>query len=156
MDIRNAVFGSLLALAVLVVAAVDVERFEIPDLANLTILLLGLAWQAWDLNSDEIFAALLRGVAAAALLLGVRGIYRQVRKVEGLGLGDVKLAAAGAIWLSWADMWLALCIAVLGALMVVGGRRLVLREAIGHDTALPFGAFLAPAIWCAWVAGSGP
>jgi leader peptidase (prepilin peptidase)/N-methyltransferase len=150
LDRRDAFFGSLLAVAALVVAAVDVERFEIPDLANVLILLAGLTWQVWG-HVDDMVAALLRCAVAAGLLLLVRGFYRRWRQVEGLGLGDVKLAGAGAVWLDWSQMWFALAVAAGGAALLVLGRRLGLKEPILHDTALPFGAFLAPAIWIAWI-----
>jgi leader peptidase (prepilin peptidase)/N-methyltransferase len=148
LDRRDASFGSLLGVTALVVAAVDVERFEIPDLANVLILLAGLAWQG---HIDDMVAALLRCALAAGLLLLVRGFYRRWRQVEGLGLGDIKLAGAGAVWLDWSQMWFALAVAAGGAALLVLGRRLVLKEPILHDTALPFGAFLAPAIWIAWI-----
>jgi leader peptidase (prepilin peptidase)/N-methyltransferase len=147
----DAVCGSALAVVVLVIAAVDVQRFEIPDLANLTMALLGIAWEARGWNTDAVMMAVLRSTAAAAIFLFVRESYRRLRQIEGLGLGDVKLAAAGAIWLSWSEMWAALLVAVGGAALVVVGRRVALRESIAHNTALPFGAFLAPAIWIVWM-----
>jgi leader peptidase (prepilin peptidase) / N-methyltransferase len=150
-DHYNALFGALLATAVLMVAIVDIDRFEIPDLANIAILLTGLTWHAWANGIEDVCTALVRSVAAAALLLLVRKLYRYWRDIEGLGLGDVKLAAAGAVWLDWSQMWFALLIAVIGAALLIAGRRLLLKEPVAHDTALPFGAFLAPAIWIAWI-----
>lgn len=151
LDHRDAIFGGLLAVLVLIVAAVDVDHFEIPDLANLSILLSGLTWQVWGFDFDDLGTALIRCLFAAGLLLFVRAIYRGWRKVEGLGLGDVKLAAAGAAWLDWPQMWFALAVAVGGAALMIVGRRVLSKQPILHDTAVPFGAFLAPAIWVAWV-----
>jgi len=147
----DSVFGGLLAVTVLYIAAVDVGRFEIPDVANIVIFILGLLWNTWALTAEDAGIALLRGVAAAALLLVVRTLYRRWRNIEGLGLGDVKLAAAGAIWLTTVQMWFALSIAVGGAVFLIIARRLLFKEEFARETAIPFGAFLAPAIWVAWI-----
>ena len=53
-----------------------------------------------------------------ALLYGFRAGYRALRGTEGLGLGDVKLAAVAGVWLGWADLPMAVNIAALSALAV--------------------------------------
>jgi leader peptidase (prepilin peptidase) / N-methyltransferase len=147
----DAMFGAFLAFAVLFVAATDLARFEIPDLANCAIFLLGLGWVVSSgLYSDAILDALLRAAVAAAVLETVRLLYRRLRGIEGLGMGDVKLAAAGAPWLPWSHLQVALLIAVCAALLVVTGRALIARNALHMRLVLPFGAFLAPAVWVVW------
>jgi leader peptidase (prepilin peptidase) / N-methyltransferase len=156
LDRLDAVFGAALAAAVLWVAAVDLDRFEIPDTGVGAIVAFGLGWIYVTVEPDiERFAdGFLRSLAAAGFLYAVRTAYRMLRGVEGLGLGDVKLAAAGALWLSWSAMPIALLIAVGAALMVVVGRGIVLRQRIDLQASLPLGAFLAPAIWVAWFASA--
>jgi leader peptidase (prepilin peptidase) / N-methyltransferase len=147
----DAMFGTFLALAVLFVAATDLARFEIPDLANCAIFLLGIGWVVSSgLYSHAILDALLRAAVAAAVLETVRILYWRLRGIEGLGMGDVKLAAAGAPWLPWSHLQVALLIAVCAALLVVAGRALIARDGLNVRLALPFGAFLAPAVWVVW------
>jgi prepilin signal peptidase PulO-like enzyme (type II secretory pathway) len=149
----DAIFGTFLALLVLFVAATDLARFEIPDLANCAIFLLGIGWVVSSgFYSDTILDAVLRAIVAAAVLEIVRILYRQLRGIEGLGMGDVKLAAASAPWLPWSHLQLALLIAVCAALLMVGGRALIARDGLHMRLALPFGAFLAPAVWVVWFA----
>jgi leader peptidase (prepilin peptidase)/N-methyltransferase len=147
----DALFGTFLALSVLFIAATDLARFEIPDLANCVIFLLGIGWiVSTRFYSDSILDAVFRAAVAAAVLETVRIIYRQLRGIEGLGMGDVKLAAAGAPWLQWSQLHVALLIAVCAALLVVAGRALIARDRLRMRLALPFGAFLAPAVWVVW------
>ena len=154
LDLSDAVFGALLAAIVLFVAAVDVERFEIPELANLAIFALGLAWtmNAFGFDAYNLFQTLLRAAVVGGFLLAVRIGYRLLRQSEGLGLGDVKLAGAGATWLFWSNITLALLVAAGAAIMLVVVKSLLKREKVEATTAIPFGAFLAPAIWAAWFA----
>jgi len=154
LDLSDAVFGTLLAAIVLFVAAVDVERFEIPELANLAIFVLGLAWtmNAFGFDAYNLFQTVLRAAVVGGFLLAVRIGYRLLRHSEGLGLGDVKLAGAGATWLFLSNITLALLVAAGAAIMLVVVKSLLKREKVEATTAIPFGAFLAPAIWAAWFA----
>jgi leader peptidase (prepilin peptidase)/N-methyltransferase len=156
LDPVDAVFGTILAAAALFVAAVDLDRFEIPDIASFAIFALGLAWtQAWGFDAEAGADALLRSVLVVGFLFTIRAGYRTLRNLEGLGLGDVKLAGAGAAWLSWPHIAAALLIAVGAAIVVIIGRSIALREQIKAHAAVPFGTFLAPAIWIAWFAQVG-
>ena len=70
----------------------------------------------------------------------------------GLGLGDVKLAAVAGAWLDWFTIVAVIEVAALAALAAYTVLRYVLRRPIVATTPLPFGLFLAPAIWAGWLA----
>src|SRR5262249_4774406 len=110
----DAIFSASLAAVALIVAIADLDRFEIPDVASCLMFVLGLGWVLSSSDADywAILDAALRSGVAAGVLYSVRAAYHRIRGFEGLGLGDVKLAAAGAPWLSWAFLPLALLIAV--------------------------------------------
>ena len=152
LNVTDAVFGAILVAATLFVATADLDRFEIPDLANLAILICGLAWTAvtWGFDLEILAQTVIRCIAAAGLLLAVRVCYRAIRSFDGLGLGDVKLAGAGASWLSWSHVATALLLAVIAAIGVVLARSAFTRQRVEAQTAVPLGAFLAPAIWIVW------
>jgi leader peptidase (prepilin peptidase) / N-methyltransferase len=153
LDLVDATFGILLAGTALFVAIVDIDRFEIPDLASFAIFALGIAWtQVSGVNIAALTQCVLRSVLVAGFLFAIRGAYRWVRGLEGLGLGDVKLAGAGAAWLSFPYMAVAVLIAVGAAVAAIVGRGVVTGERVKANSAVPFGTFLAPAIWMAWFA----
>jgi leader peptidase (prepilin peptidase)/N-methyltransferase len=148
-------FAALLAALAILIAAVDLEHFIIPDSANIAIAVLGLVLViveappgalAWDLLD-----AVARAAAAGGVLLALRYFYGRRSGVEGLGLGDVKLAAAGATFLSWPSLPVALLIAAFGGLIAVAAQALSRRKMPSRRAELPFGAFLAPAIWLAFL-----
>ncbi len=165
-----AVFAGLSAWVVVA----DLRTFEIPDEANVALLVAGLAWAAFvappsDLPltpalvfgtaaatpawAGPVFGAidgLARGAIAAGTLLAVRNFYRRARGIEGLGFGDIKLAGALAPWLVWPDLPTALFVAVLVALLVTVVASLAARRRLDGAAWIPLGAFLAPAAWFVW------
>jgi leader peptidase (prepilin peptidase) / N-methyltransferase len=152
-DSRGA-WGAGLAALMVVIAAIDARRFIIPDELTAAAIVLGLVYAA--VEEPEIWAqalawSALRGVVPALAFLGVRAGYSRWRGREGIGLGDVKLAGVAGVWLDWSTIPIAIEIAALSAL----GAYLVLhfysRRAVRRTTRLPFGLFLAPAIWISWL-----
>jgi leader peptidase (prepilin peptidase)/N-methyltransferase len=146
--------GAGLACLMIAIAAVDARRFIIPDELTAAALALGLADAAIrhpDGIGEALALAALRGGIVAAAFFGLWAVYRRLRGREGIGLGDVKLAGVAGVWLDWPSIPIAVEIAALAALAVCLVRWLALGRAISTTTRLPFGAFLAPAIWIAWL-----
>ncbi len=148
-------FAASLAVIAIFIAAVDLEHLVIPDAANLALVVLGLALTFTEAGPEgyglAFIDALARGITAGGALLVLRQIYLWRAGVEGLGLGDAKLAAAGGIFLGWPTLPIALLIAAVGGLLAVGSRGLAKRQKPDRRAEIPFGAFLAPAIWLAFV-----
>jgi leader peptidase (prepilin peptidase)/N-methyltransferase len=85
-------------------------------------------------------------------LLALMAGYRWWRGRDGLGLGDVKLAAVAGAWLGFVTLFAVVELAALAAIgsYVVAGA--ILRRPLKGTAFLPFGLFLAPAIWLGWLA----
>jgi leader peptidase (prepilin peptidase)/N-methyltransferase len=150
--------GAALALDVIAIAAIDARRFIIPDELTLAALVLGIAnagldaWpEGWSAVFSSIGAALLRGAVLAGCFFALRALYARLRRREGIGLGDVKLAGAGGVWLAWSTIPVAIEIAALAALAVYVVRQLAGGRVMSATARMPFGLFLAPAIWLGWL-----
>ena len=91
-----------------------------------------------------------RGGTAFALVL-LRWCYTWLRGREGLGFGDVKLAAAVGAWLPLASIPFCFALATCSALVTIMLARLR-GESIDATAKLPFGAFLCPALWLVFYA----
>jgi leader peptidase (prepilin peptidase)/N-methyltransferase len=152
-DMRGAI-GAGLALVMLAIAVIDARHFIIPDeltAAGFALALLHAGVRSPDAVLDAIAAAALRGAVLALLFLGVRVGYRRLREREGIGLGDVKLAGVAGAWLDWSTMPIAVETAAIGALAVYVVRQHILGRSFRATNRLPFGLFLAPAIWLGWL-----
>jgi leader peptidase (prepilin peptidase) / N-methyltransferase len=138
----GAAFGwTLLALALL-----DWRHLWLPDSLTLPLIAAGLAVTLWRVP-EQALDHLIAAVAAWVALFVLGWAYRRLRGREGLGGGDGKLLAAGGAWLGAAALPMVLLLAALGALSWA----LVTRR-LDPTTPLPFGSFLAVAIWLGWLA----
>ena len=146
--------GAGLSVIVMTIAVIDYQSFRIPDWLNGTGLVIALAHAAVqepDSAFTSIGLALARGCALAVVFLTLRSSYAWLRGREGLGLGDVKLAAVAGAWLGWLFIPIAIQIAAFGALTAYLLQHLVFGRPISATNRLPFGTFFAPAIWMTWL-----
>ena len=153
-DWRGA-FGAALAVLMLAIAVSDIRHFIVPDALSGAAFVLGLIFAGLFDDAplaEAILTCLLRAAAAALPLLALMLLYEWWRGRPGLGLGDVKLAAVAGAWLDWFTIVGVIEVAALAALAAFAVWRYVLRRPIVATTPLPFGLFLAPAIWIGWLA----
>ncbi|MFE1597981.1 prepilin peptidase [Methylobacterium sp. ID0610] len=154
--------GPLLSLALGLALAVAVAQIVWQDVASLTIAdgavaAIGLVGAVARLSGEEPGAAAL-ALGIDALVCGgglwlVREAYYRRRGHDGIGLGDVKLAAAGGCVAGLDGFAWALLAASLAGLAAVGLSRLHPRP-LGSADRLPFGAFLGPALLAVWAWGA--
>src|SRR5882672_6953293 len=150
--IASTVLGTLMIAG----ADVDARTFLLPNLITFGAVFCGIL-AAPLLDTTDSWAAAGQAIAragcVAAVLALFRGGYAWSRQVEGLGLGDVKLAAAIGAWLPLEAIPLCFGLATSGALVTVMLARLG-GQAVMRTTKIPFGAFLCPALWVVFFADS--
>ena len=136
-------FSVLLALSV-----IDLELYILPNkitypsvLASLVIVP-GMALLATDNPRHHITGALIGGVAYAGGLAITLIAYELIVHKEGMGMGDVKLAALLGLWIGYLDPLLVLYSLILAAVLglLVGGVILIVRR---KSEPYPFGPWLA-------------
>jgi leader peptidase (prepilin peptidase) / N-methyltransferase len=145
--------GAVLAGLMLAIAVIDHRRMMIPDELSALAFIAGLAaaWIGTEAASTvAIFQALVRASLMFVLFFGFRAGFRALRGLEGMGLGDVKLAAVAGVWLDWAFLPVVVEIAALSALAAALYARFR-GDGFDPKARLPFGAFFAPAIWICWL-----
>jgi leader peptidase (prepilin peptidase)/N-methyltransferase len=151
----------LFASAMIVLFVIDLQHRILPDIITLPGILAGLAFSV--VLPPGWLGAVIGALAGGGVLFAVAEVYYRLRRVEGLGMGDVKMLAMIGAFLGWQHTLLTLLIAsfagsVLGAALIATGRGKA-------QTALPFGTFLAAgalvaAVWgdamLAWYLGLYP
>ena len=130
-------FGSLM----LMLAAIDLEHYLLPDRLTLPGIAVELALQPWlPRGVGGLYDALLGAALRGGLLLAVRAIWSLVRREEAMGLGDVKMLAMVGAFLGWRGVAVTFVVGVATGAVV--GLALVALGRGGPRTHLPFGLFL--------------
>jgi len=149
-----ALLSCLLGWTMLAVAAIDARRFIVPDVLSLPAIPAGLLATGvlFDPNAGGLVNLdnVIGMVAGGLSLYLLRALYFWVRHREGLGLGDVKLAAAGGAWIGWQHLSTLFLLASVLALGAALAQAIQHRTPLTASARLPFGAFLAPSVWLIW------
>ncbi|HEY8712810.1 MAG TPA: prepilin peptidase [Thermoanaerobaculia bacterium] len=135
---------------ILVLIYIDAEIQILPDVIDIpgiaigigigALMQLGLGYAPDLMLSQSLIDSIAGAVIGASLLFAIALAYRLVRKIEGMGLGDVKMIAMLGAVLGWEPLFPLLVIAsVIGA--VVGGV-VAANSDKGMQAAVPFGVFL--------------
>ncbi len=110
-------------------AMVDAAWRLVPDIAPAGLALAGVAMSLQAETSA--WAAALTGLVVFAALLALHFGHRLLRAEDGLGLGDVKLLAAMAVWFSPTGAALLVALSALGGLALLAVTRRTDPEARG-------------------------
>lgn len=152
---RQAMASAVLAIIMGAIAAGDIRAFRVPDALNLAAGAAGAgaAWLGMGAGASErlpsLGAAALGALLCGGALLALREAFFRLRGADGLGLGDVKLAAAAGAWLGWRLFPFAVLFAAFGALVFVA-LWTAARGPWPRTQRIPFALYLAPAIWIVW------
>lgn len=146
--------GAVLGALMLAIAVSDARHYLIPN--ALTGLALALALVRAGLVAPDAGAPLalwagFRAAAVALPLLALMLLYRRWRGRDGLGLGDVKLAAVCGAWLDFTTVIVVIELAALSGIGAYAVNAALRKQPLRATAFLPFGLFLAPAIWIGWL-----
>jgi leader peptidase (prepilin peptidase)/N-methyltransferase len=120
---------------------IDLDFQLLPDALTFPGTLVGLAAAA--LTPGGVREGIFGIALGSGLLWLLAWAYLRIRKIEGMGGGDVKLAAMFGVVLGWRLTLLTLFLAALAG-SVWGGVLMARREGDGK-TPIPFGTLLVPA-----------
>ncbi len=130
----------LFAFAVITSSFIDLEHMILPDRFTLSGIVIGLVGAY--LNPDREFIDAVLGVLlGGGFLLAIASFYLYVRKIEGMGGGDIKLLAwIGAVCGVQSILFVVLASSVFGLFV---GVFYMIGSKEGIKTGIPFGPYLA-------------
>jgi len=121
-------------------AAIDMEHFLLPDRLTLSGIVVGLALQLWH-PLPGFLDAVIGTLAGAGILILVINYWYWLRGEEGMGIGDVNMLALIGAFLGWQGVLTTLILASTSGAAV--GISMLLAGRLGLRSRLPFGVFLA-------------
>lgn len=94
----------------------DLDRFQIPNYLTVPLIIAGLVLAVLDIGAVPT-VNLVGAVVGYAIFALIGGYYFHRHGIEGLGLGDAKLAAAAGAWLGWQHLPMFVLIAAVSGLI---------------------------------------
>ena len=139
----------LLGCALIVLFFIDLHHRILPNVITVPGTIIGFIL---SLVTPPGWVSSLIGLLLGGLIPFVLAeLYLRIRKIEGLGMGDVKMLALIGAFLGWKLMLLTLALgSLLGSFVGIG---LIVARKGDMKLALPFGTFLAIAAMAAAVEG---
>jgi leader peptidase (prepilin peptidase)/N-methyltransferase len=126
--------------ALLVIIFIDIHHQIIPDVISLPGILVGFLFA---LVSDTVTwqSSLIGILAGGGVLYAVAFLYALLRKIDGMGGGDIKLLAMLGAWLGWQSLpFIILVSSTTGSIVGLIAMR---SQKKGGQTRIPFGPFLS-------------
>ncbi len=153
-------FWFFVALAMILLSAIDWRLMIIPDELNIFLAAMGILAGVWGLGSFlENYAEVIAGptnqflgrLLAAALGLVLLGLIVFISRGRAMGAGDVKLAGALGLLAGWPDIILSLALGfIVGG---IWGAALLITGEGKMKTLVPFGPFLVIGFWLTYFFG---
>ena len=138
------IFLSILVLILIMIFFIDLENFIIPDSLNFTIM--GLALLKNFLPNfhtsliHEINQSIIGGMVGYLSIWLIIFLYKTLKKIEGMGLGDAKLMAGIGFLFGWQSIPFVLFVsAILGLIFVLPS---LLNKQKNMRSEIPFGPFI--------------
>ena len=112
----------VLFLIYLMILFIDLKHFIIPDILNYSIIVLAIIKNFLpDLDlifTQDLIFSIVGGISGYLSIWLIIYLYKQVRKKEGMGLGDAKLMAGIGLLFGWQSIPFTLFFASLLALLI--------------------------------------
>ena len=138
-SILYTVFSLIFLCLMIALSIIDLKHMILPDEMTVGGSILFFIFSFFNPTVRTV-DALLTGSAAFLLFWGIYFFYLKVRKIEGLGQGDIKMVLLLGLFLGVNKFIVAVLIASLSGLIV--GVFIILTRKKNFQYALPFGTFL--------------
>ena len=149
------IFLSVLFIFYIIIFFIDLKHFIIPDSLNFSIIILAIFKNFLpNFNTSfihDINQSIIGGMAGYFSIWIIIYLYRVIKKVEGMGLGDAKLMAGIGLLFGWQSIPFVLFVsAVLGLISVIPS---LINKKKNLRSEIPFGPFIIIACFIYFICG---
>ena len=143
-NLNTIIFLSILVLILIIIFFIDLENFIIPDTLNFSIMGLALFKNFLpNFNTSlihEINQSIIGGMVGYISIWLIIYLYKTLKKIDGMGLGDAKLMAGIGLLFGWQSIPFVLFVSsILGLIFVVPS---LIKKQKNMRTEIPFGPFI--------------
>jgi len=141
----------LLFLLLIIVSIIDIQYFIIADIPLYTLFLLMFLYLV-SVKPEQLITHLYSTLAGYFAIIFIRIIYKHIRQIDAIGIGDAKLYAFAGFCLGYNNLPSTMLVAVFSA--IISSFIALKNGYLGNlKEPIPFGPHLALGIWLVWVFG---
>ena len=133
----------ILSLSFTIIFFIDLKHFIIPNEITFSMMVIGFL-KSFDPNLNSIFPnyinSVIGGLFGYGIIWSIIYFYKQVRKKEGMGLGDAKLLSVIGFWFGWIAIPFVIFISSVVALFSVIPS--LIKKSKNMSSQIPFGPFI--------------
>ena len=133
----------ILSLSLIIIFFIDLKHYIIPNEITFPMMALGFV-KSFDPNLDYMFPnyvnSLIGGLFGYGIIWSIIYFYKQIRKKEGMGLGDAKLFAVVGFWFGWLAIPFVIFLSSVTALISVVPS--LLKNSKSMSSQIPFGPYI--------------
>ena len=146
------IFLSLvLFLLLIILSIIDIQYFIIADIPLYTLFLLMFLYLV-SVKPEQLITHLYSTLAGYFAIIFIRIIYKHIRQIDAIGIGDAKLYAFAGFCLGYNNLPSTMLVAVFSA--IISSFIALKNGYLGNlKEPIPFGPHLALGIWLVWVFG---
>ncbi len=139
----ESIFAYFFYLSLLIIFYTDFNEYIIPNIITYSLSGIGvlIAYFSLSIFDLSLFESLLGGIISGSILYTTSKIFLIIRKIEGMGMGDVKMISMIGFWMGLENTFLVLIASsLLGSVIGIG---LILTKRMDRSQYIPFGTFLS-------------
>ena len=133
----------ILGLSFIIIFFIDLKHYIIPNVLTFSLMIIGFI-KSFDPNLNPIFPnfinSLIGGIFGYLIIWSIIYFYKQIRKKEGMGLGDAKLLSAIGFWFGWISIPFVIFLSSIIALLSVIPS--LLKNSKSMSSQIPFGPYI--------------
>ena len=134
----------ILSVFLIIIFFIDLKHFIIPNELTFPMMFLGFV-KSFDPNlNTSVFPnfvnSMIGGILGYLLIWSIIYFYKQIRKREGMGLGDAKLMAVIGFWFGWISIPFVIFLSSILALLIVAPSLLNKKRKMTSE--IPFGPYI--------------
>ena len=133
----------VLGLSFLIIFFIDFKHYIIPNLLTFSMMSLGFV-KSFLPNLHPMFPnylnSLIGGIFGYGIIWSIIFFYKQIRKKEGMGLGDAKLLSAVGFWFGWFSIPFVIFLSSIIALLSVAPS--LINKSKKFSSQIPFGPYI--------------
>ena len=134
----------ILSIFFLIIYFIDLKHFIIPNELTYPLIVLGFGKTFFTNQNYYIFPdylnSIIGGVAGYTIIWVIIFLYKKLKNIEGMGLGDAKLLAAIGFWFGWIALPFVLFFSSLTALVI--SMPSLIKKTKNLQTKIPFGPYI--------------